>query len=56
MPVLLGRDVHAKDQGAVGIVIFTLPERPLLMLWTGAFGEEYEPYRRRTWRLMPGLY
>src|SRR5215469_8918824 len=50
-------------RSAVGLVLSALMIPPLIArihaeerLLASQFGEEYETYRRRTWRLIPGLY
>lgn len=50
-------------RSAVGLVLSALMIPPLIArihseerLLASQFGDEYEGYRRRTWRLIPGLY
>lgn len=50
-------------RSGVGLILFALMIPPLIArirseerLLTSQFGEQYEAYRRRTWRLIPGLY
>lgn len=50
-------------RSGIGVVLALLNLLPLVAriraeerLLTDQFGAEYEAYRRRTWRLMPGLY
>jgi protein-S-isoprenylcysteine O-methyltransferase Ste14 len=50
-------------RSGVGLILAALMIPPLIArirseerLLTSQFGEEYEAYRRRTWRLIPGLY
>jgi protein-S-isoprenylcysteine O-methyltransferase Ste14 len=50
-------------RSGVGLILAALMIPPLIArirseerLLTSRFGEEYEAYRRRTWRLIPGLY
>jgi protein-S-isoprenylcysteine O-methyltransferase Ste14 len=50
-------------RSAIGLVLSALMIPPLIArihaeerLLTSQFGAEYEAYRRKTWRLIPGLY
>lgn len=50
-------------RSGVGLILVALMIPPLIArirseerLLTSQFGEEYEAYRRKTWRLIPGLY
>ena len=50
-------------RATVGVLLATLQLKPLVAriraeerLLTEHFGAEYESYRARTWRLLPGIY
>jgi len=67
-PSYLGLLVNSLGWGlafrsGVGVLITALLVAPLVArikaeerLLAETFGEEYESYRRRTWRLVPGIY